>query len=225
MKTLKKIFIVGGILLIPGIFYLLLIRGENRYRHLPVFGPRQAAPVRVVGPADTIYHTVQDFSLIDQYGNALDGSMIRGKIVVADFFFATCKTICPDMSAQMRRVQKKFRNDGEVILLSHTVNPEKDTSEALLAYAEKYGAVRGKWYFATGDKKTLYGLAGKSYFITAAETEGGPEDFIHSEQLVLLDKESRIRGYYDGTDPDETNRLMDEIAVLKMEYKEESRKP
>jgi protein SCO1/2 len=225
VKAIKGILIVGGILLLPGLFYLLLIRGENRYKRLPVFGPREAAPAVVAGRTDTVYHSVSGYSLTDQHGNAFVDSMIRGKIVVADFFFATCKTICPDMSAQLRRVQKKFRDDPEIIIVSHTVNPEKDSVEALLAYAGKFGAISGKWYFLTGDKKNLYGLAGKSYFITAVETEGGPEDFIHSEQFVLLDKQSRIRGYYDGTDPAETDRLMDEIAVLKMEYRDEELQP
>jgi protein SCO1/2 len=225
MKALKKVLIVGAILLLPGIFYLLLIRGENRYKPLPVFGPRQAAPAGAAGTVDTLYHAIGAFSLTDQYGEPFGRDQIRGKIVVANFFFATCRTICPDMSEQLRRVQKKFSGDPDVLLLSHTVDPANDTVEALKAYSEKYGAVRGKWHFVTGDKPMLYRLASESYFLTAVETRGGPEEFIHSEQFVLLDKEGRIRGYYDGTDPAGVDQLMDEILVLKQEYKAREQAP
>ena len=115
MKALKKVLIVGAILLLPGIFYLLLIRGENRYKPLPVFGPRQAAPAGAAGTVDTLYHAIGAFSLTDQYGEPFGRDQIRGKIVVANFFFATCRTICPDMSEQLRRVQKKFSGDPDVL--------------------------------------------------------------------------------------------------------------
>jgi protein SCO1/2 len=127
------------------------------------------------------------------------------------------------MSTQLQRVQEAYRDDSTVVILSHSVNPERDTAEALLAYAGQYDAVPGKWYFVTGDKKAIYDLARKSYFVTAMEGDGGPDDFIHSDQLVLVDKEGRIRGYYDGTDPKETDRLIDEIRVLEAAYKESAR--
>ncbi len=221
MNAVKKILIVGSILLLPGIFYLILIRGENHYKHLAIFGPREAAPGAVAGQADTVYHTVADFALTDQDGRPLTRDAFRDKIVVADFFFATCRTICPKMSRQLVRVQEACAGDSDVAILSHTVNPAQDTVEALKAYAREYGAVEGKWYFVTGDKKTIYNLARTSYFLPAVEAgDGGPDDFIHSDQFVLLDKEKRIRGYYDGTDPAEVDRLIDEIKVLKLEYAE-----
>ena len=223
MNTLKKILVVGSILLLPCIFFLVLIRGDNNYNRLEIFGPREAAPA--ASGVDTLYHTISDFSLIDQFGTEITRSRFNGKIVVSDFFFATCQTICPEMSSQLKRVQRKFMDDDDVLILSHSVNPARDTVEALLAYSKKYNAVSGKWHFVTGDKKTIYNLARNSYFITAMEGDGGPEDFIHSEQFVLLDKEGRIRGYYDGTDAYEVNRLMDEIVVLKREYEESSPQP
>jgi protein SCO1/2 len=219
MRSIKKILIVGGILLLPGLFYLLLIKGKNHYERLAIFGPRHAATA-TVGGTDTVYHTIPDFTLTDQSGESLDAARIRGHIVVVDFFFATCQTICPDMSAQLHRVQTAFKDDPDVLLLSHSVDPARDTVEALMAYAKHYKAIAGKWYFVTGDKKAIYDLARKGYFVSATEGNGGPDDFIHSDQLILLDKESRIRGYYDGTDPYEVNRLIDEIVVLKQEYKE-----
>ncbi len=221
MRTPRKILIVGGILLLPCIFYLLLIRGEHKYRSLDIYGPKHAA-TGTAGGTDTVYHSIPDFTLIDQQGGTLTADRFRGHIVVADFFFATCRTICPDMSTQLRRVQNAYADDPEVLILSHSVDPVRDTAEALLEYSRRYDAMEGKWYFATGDKKAIYDLARKSYFITAVEGDGGPGDFIHSEMFVLLDKESRIRGYYDGTDPFEVNRLIDEIDVLRMEYERES---
>jgi protein SCO1/2 len=219
MKSIKKILIVGGILLLPCIFFLVLIKGKNQYTKLEIFGPRKA-PDSMVAGADTVYHAIPDFTLTDQHGAALTMERFRDHIVVADFFFATCQTICPEMSAQLKRVQHAYRDDPEVLILSHSVNPARDTAEALLEYSRKYDAIQGRWYFATGDKKTIYDLARNSYFITAMEGDGGPDDFIHSEQFVLLDKQSRIRGYYDGTDPYDVNRLIDEIAVLKLEYRD-----
>ena len=118
----------------------------------------------------------------------------------------------------MKRVQEAYKDDPEISLVSFTVNPEKDTVEALAAYAVEYGAVPGKWFFLTGDKKQIYDLARNSFFITAMKGDGGPDDFVHSEKIVLIDKEKRIRGFYDGTDYESVNLLIDEIKVLKWEY-------
>ena len=123
------------------------------------------------------------------------------------------------MSMQMKRVQEAYKDDPEIVLISHTVNPERDTVAALAAYAKEYGAIPGKWFFLTGDKTQIYDLARKSYFITAMEGDGGPDDFIHSEKIVLIDKDKRICGYYDGTDYESINLLIDEILVLKWEYR------
>jgi protein SCO1/2 len=123
------------------------------------------------------------------------------------------------MTMQMKRVQEKFKADPDIALWSFTVDPQKDTVEAMKAYAQKHEAITGKWQFLTGDKKVIYDLARYGFFLTALEGDGGPDDFIHSEKLVLLDKDRRIRGYYDGTDYEDINKLMDEILVLKWEYK------
>lgn len=117
----------------------------------------------------------------------------------------------------MMRVQFAYKDDPEVMIFSHTVNPEEDSPSVLKAYAAKHNAIEGKWYFLTGDKKALYDMARNSYYITAMPGDGGPDDFIHSEQFVLVDKHKRIRGFYDGTDYNEVSRLIDEIKVLKKE--------
>ena len=184
---------------------------------LPIYGPRKAVEVTEDGEKrkDTVYHTVAEFKFINQFGEAITDKDFQDKIYVADFFFTTCQSICPKMSMQFTRVQEKIADMDDVLLISHTVNPEVDTVEVMKDYADKMGATKGKWHLVTGEKKELYDIARHSYFITAMEGDGGPNDFIHSEKFVLVDKAGRIRGYYDGTDAKDVDRLMDEIMVLK----------
>lgn len=214
-KSFSKALILLGILLVPSVSYLIISSGKNNYARLEIFGPREASSS---GSTDTIYHTVAPFKLSAHTGNEFSSEALRGKIYVTDFFFATCPTICPKMNMQMKRVQEAYKDDPEISLVSFTVNPEKDTVEALAAYAVEYGVIPGKWVFLTGDKKQIYDLARYSFFITAMKGDGGPDDFVHSEKIVLIDKDSRIRGYYDGTDYESVNLLIDEIKVLKWEY-------
>lgn len=218
MKRFKPLIIVFGILFIPSIFFLVLKTGKNSYKRLEIFGPKEPAATITNGVPDTVYHNISSFSFTDQHGRTVSNETFKDKIYVADFFFAACKTICPQMSNQLVRVQEAFKNDSSVLILSYTVNPENDSVSALYDYSIQYKALKDKWFFATGDKKEIYDLARNSYFITAMEGNGGPDDFIHSEQFALIDKKGRIRGYYDGTDHFEVNRLIDEIAVLKLEY-------
>lgn len=205
--------------MIPGVAYLLVKSGKNNYTRLEIFGPKEPVEKTVEGKikVDTVYHTIGDFTFIDQDSNIVNQSIVNDKIYVADYFFTTCKTICPKMSDQLMRVQLAFKDDPEVMILSHTVDPEEDSPSTLNAYAEKHNAIKGKWYFLTGDKKQLYDLARNSYFVTAMPGDGGPDDFIHSEQFVLVDKQKRIRGFYDGTEYNDVKRLIDEIKVLKKE--------
>jgi protein SCO1/2 len=215
-NRIKKVFVLLAILIVPSVFYLIVSSGKNNYEHLPILGPREPDPS---GKTDTLYHSVPEFELTNQDGATYQSKTSEGQIVVAEFFFATCQTICPKMTMQMKRVQEKFKADPDIALWSFTVDPQKDTVEAMKAYAQKHEAITGKWQFLTGDKKVIYDLARYGFFLTALEGDGGPDDFIHSEKLVLLDKDRRIRGYYDGTDYEDINKLMDEILVLKWEYK------
>ncbi len=213
-KPSYKAFILLAILIIPSIGYLIVSRGENNYQKLEILGPKEPVSAK---PGDTIYHSIAPFSLLSHNGTVFTDKNLEGKIYVADFFFATCQTICPKMSMQMKRVQEAYKDDNDILLVSHTVNPERDSVNALAAYAVEYGALPNKWFFLTGDKKELYDLARHSYFLAAMPGDGGPDDFIHSEKVVLVDKNKRIRGYYDGTDYESINLLIDEIKVLKLE--------
>jgi protein SCO1/2 len=185
----------------------------NQYKRLPIYGERTLSE-----SGDTLYHTLPPFRFVNQNGDTISDQDTEGKFIVGEYFFTTCQTICPIMARHMETVQKEFAQDDLVILLSHTVDPERDSVEVLKAYSELHQAQTGKWHFLTGEKKALYDQARYGYLITALQGDGGPEDFIHSEKLVLIDKDKRIRGFYDGTDTKDVKRLIDEIEVLKFEY-------
>ncbi|HET6244561.1 MAG: SCO family protein [Bacteroidetes bacterium] len=163
-------------------------------------------------------HRIAAFELISQQGIKVTEKVLENKIYVADFFFTTCPSICPAMSAQMKRVNDNFKDHQDIMLVSHSVMPEIDTPEVLQEYAQRYGALPGKWLFLTGDKKDIYALARQSYFAVTTQGDGDEHDFIHTENLILVDKEKRIRGFYDGTDKNDVNRLISEIDILKKEY-------
>ena len=215
-----------AILFIPGVAYLILRTGTNNYQHLEVFGPKEPITKTVNGKTltDTLYHTVSNFSFIGHDSSLVTQELFKNKIYIADFFFTTCKSICPKMSNNLMRVQNEFRDDNIILILSHTVDPEHDTPSVLDEYAKKHNVIRGKWFFVTGDKKQLYDMARNSYFITAMDGDGGPDDFIHSEQMALIDKEGRIRGFYDGTDYNEITRLIEEVKVLRWDYEKKTDK-
>jgi len=200
--------------LILGLFLLLSCHKENApQRLLPVFGEKKF----VSPPGDTLYHTELPFRLTSQWGSDFTIDSVRGKIHVVDFFFATCRSICPEMSKRMSRLQKKYAKDDSLLFMSITVNPQQDTVEALAAYARLYEAIRGKWYLLTGNRDTIYHLARKSYLINAEEDESAEQGFIHSELFVLLDPEGHIRGFYDGTSDEDVQRLENDLGLLKKE--------
>jgi protein SCO1 len=193
---------------------LLFVAGciARKESPLPVFGERE-----VVG-SDTIYHTIADFSFLDQDSSVVTNETYKDKIYVADFFFTSCRTICPIMKTQMLRVYDSVQNDTDILLLSHTIDPEFDTVGLLRDFAARLGVKSNKWHFVTGDKEAIYKIAQTSYFSTALEDKTEPDGFIHSGAFLLIDKERRIRGKYDGTKEDDVNRLLADIQRLKNEY-------
>jgi len=183
---------------------------------LPVYGEKQVSKEI---KTDTLYHTIGDFKLINQYGDTVTRETVKNKIYIANFFFATCKSICPEMSTNLTDVQKAFANDDSVLILSHSVNPLHDTVEVLVNYARTYGAEKNKWHFLTGSKKEIYALAKDSYIVNALEDDGSPEGFLHSELFLLIDTQGRMRGMYDGTNKAEVQKLIEDIRTLKKEKK------
>lgn len=178
---------------------------------LPVIGEKK------LSNTDTIYHTIGDFSFKNQFGEIVNNKTVENKIYVADFFFATCQSICPQMTTNLKDVQKAFENDDSLLILCHTVNPLHDTVEVLNAYGQKYEAKKNKWHFLTGNKQQIYDLAKTSYLVNAFEDDGTPEGFLHSELLLLIDTKGRIRGMYDGTDKVQVLKLIKDIKLLKQE--------
>lgn len=171
---------------------------------------------------DTIYHTIQDFQLMDQDSAIITNETMSDKIYVADFFFTSCPTICPKMKAQMLRLYQNFEGNDQVGILSHTIDPVYDTIPLLNDYANRLGVSSDQWKFLWGDQDIIYELAEGSYMSIADEDSSAPGGFVHSGAFLLVDKEGRIRGVYDGTEAEQVDILMKDIEKLLKEYNPES---
>ncbi len=163
-------------------------------------------------------HSVGEFELFNQDADTIGLQSVDGKIYVADFFFTTCGNICPKMTTQMKILHDFYLEDEDIMFVSHTVYPEVDSISVLRDYADKYQINSDKWLLLTGEKEVIYDLARKSYFAVLTEGDGGERDFIHTENFMLMDKKQRIRGYYDGTLPEDMERLKRDIQILRLEY-------
>ncbi len=188
-----------------------LISCTPKEARLPIFGERQ------VNGTDTVYHVIAPFQFVDQDSVNVTNSTFRGKIYVTDFFFTTCRTICPIMKTQMLRVYEATKEMPDVLILSHTIDPEYDTVALLRDFARRLGVESNRWHFVTGAKDSIYKIAQTSYFATAMEDKTEPDGFIHSGAFLLIDKQGRIRGKYDGTKEDDVNRLIVDIERLRIE--------
>lgn len=163
-------------------------------------------------------HKIGEFSFKNQEGKSIALKDVKGKVFVAEYFFSTCKTICPIMNTQMQRVQRAYAGNEKVKIVSFTVDPETDTQDRLYKYAQDHGAQSDQWHFLTGNKAALYRLARRSFFVLKpAEVENQGDvgsDFIHTNNFVLVDQQLRIRGYYDGTSEKEVGNLIEDIQHL-----------
>lgn len=203
------------------IIFFVSTFGKNKYT-LPVYFAEDSVLTEGNKYKITKALSIPDFNLVDQDGKAINQRQYKGYIYVADFFFTRCGTICPEMSTQLTRLQAEFEKDTLVKIVSFTVDPKNDTVAVLKKYAMDYNAIPGKWRFATGQKDSIYNLAQKGFFISAMEDKEHPVDFIHSEKLILVDKSGWIRGYYNGRDIKEVDKLMTEIRVLEQIYADEA---
>jgi protein SCO1/2 len=209
------IFSFSGIL----VTYVML-KPSDETKPLPVVNPIDV-PEEMVDPELLRLgngHRIGNFAFKDQFGRRFTREMVKGKVFVAEYFFTTCQTICPIMNRQMQRIHEEFKDNRNVELLSFTVDPEHDTPTILQEYAINHHADGSQWHFLTGDKRELYRVARKSFFLlkpAEAENQGDVgSDFIHTNNFVLVDKLLRIRGYYDGTSPKEIDRLMQDMRLL-----------
>jgi protein SCO1 len=243
MKQFGKAGILIATLVLPALIFLgLKYFAQNHFvlpRYIPVIDSATNQPImkKVMNPitkkeiVDTVFRTIPPFSFIDQDSTVFTEQKTKDKIYVANFIFTRCGLICPKVTNQLRRVQDAFLNKKDVIFVSHTVDPQFDTPNILKRYAVKNDAIKGKWFFVTGTKKDLYKMALKGYFVPIADASEynkaikNPDDaFIHSEKMILVDKEGVIRGFYDGTDTKEIDRLMVEIKVLRDIYSKDGSK-
>ncbi len=188
---------------------------------LPILGNMNLVDRVVNGKTvvDTVYHTIPAFSFIDQDSNRVTGDTFNEKIYIADFFFTSCPDICPAMKTQMLRIYEKFRDNNDVMFLSHTIDPKRDSVSVLKDYAERLGVDKdNKWYFVTGEKESIYDVGFSGYLVTADESPDAPGGYIHSGAFILVDKAKRIRGVYDGTKEEKVDILMKDIPKLLAEY-------
>ena len=217
----KRDFITIGFILLFSIaavalFYKILKPVET----LPIYQPAEVNEKLVDSSVIHVskYHKISDFKLINQNGKEITEEFYKDKIYVADFFFTTCQDICPIMTKNMYQLQEKLKNYNDILFLSHTVIPEIDTVQQLKKYAIENKIDESRWNLVTGDKKQIYDLARKSY-LAVEDTEFGDYDMIHTENFMLIDKKRQIRGFYDGTDDLEIQRLLNDIEILKQSYK------
>jgi protein SCO1/2 len=189
----------------------LLSACEQKEPRLPIFGERD------FNGKDTVYHTIAPFSFLDQDSAVITNDTFKDKMYVADFFFTTCRTICPIMKTQMKRVYDATAKDTDVLILSHTIDPNFDDVPRLNNYARMLEVSSDRWHFVTGKQDSIYKIAQTSYFATAREERLEPDGFIHSGAFLLVDKHQRIRGKYDGTREADVDRLLKDIEKLRNE--------
>jgi protein SCO1/2 len=199
---------------------LLTSCSAKKESRLPIFGEREVVAKEVNGQkvADTVYHTIAHFEFVNQDSLLVTNETFKDKIYVADFFFTSCRTICPKMKTQMLRVYDSIQTMPEVLILSHTIDPDYDTVGLLHDFADRLGVKSNKWHFVTGEQDSIYSIAQTSYFATAMMDKSEPDGFIHSGAFLLIDKQGRIRGKYDGTIEGDVNKLIVDIRRLRKEY-------
>ena len=215
-----KVLAVGVVLVMP-VFFLLVFqplgkipRPKSPHKQYAI-GANESVNEKGEKVIDSVYRVIPNYKFQTQSGDTLELDSLRGNIYVADFFFATCPGICPKLSNSLEKVQQNFSKETNFKIVSFSVDPAKDTVQALRRYAAMHNAIPGKWYFLRGNKQDIFDLASRGFSLTAKDDEdGGPEAFIHSEKLVLVDQSGNIRGYYSGVDSNRVNKLMGDIVLL-----------
>ena len=220
MQFKTKWLLILSILVFPSVVYLFFLQGEANFDK----------PLEYIGPkTDSNYHTIPDFSFLNQFGDTISSDDYMGNVYVANFIFTTCPTICPVMTFHMTRIQQKLKKYPNFKLITHTINPEYDTPKVLFDYTKKMkiDSSLNNWNFVTGPTKDIYKMA-KSYFVNATKDEKSPGGFLHSEYFVLVDKDGHVRsrkddkgnvmGVYDGTSEYEVGLLIDDIKFLMYDH-------
>lgn len=210
MKRYTGAIILIVLIAIPLLWVGVLKKGKIKYTPLPIYNE--------VVFGDTVPLTIDSFELIDQNGLPFTQDSIGDRLVVANFFFTSCPDICPAMNSNVKILTEQLKSNPYVVFLSHSVDPETDSVPVLKQYADDLEAMTGQWHFLTGKKREIYDLASQQYRVVSVEQ--GKGTFIHSEKLVLIDKERQIRGYYEGRDYMDIKKLRGDIKILFKEYKD-----
>lgn len=228
-KIFARIAIVA-LIVVPVAIFFILRQGKIVVNYVPIMGERSYDEVK----KDTVYHTVPKFSFIDQTGQQINEHSFDNQVYIANFFFATCKDVCPKMQGTLRSIYEKYEKFQEsgtnkpfLKFISHTVDPENDSVPVLKKYADALKVNSSIWHFVTGKKSEIYSLGVNGYLLATGEDEKVIADslkFFHSRMLVLIDKEKRIRGAYDSHNPNDINHLEDDIRMLLYEYNEKHKK-
>lgn len=216
----RKYLVLFALLILPTILYLYLIQGKHNFAHLPYV-------TYVNDDGDLVVRKAPRFELTDQNGAPLSSADVLGKIYVVDFFFTSCPSICPIMTANLTKIHERFAHYDDLELLSLTVDPKRDTPQTLKEYATARKIDSPKWHFLTGEKDSIYDVAYK-FLSSAMEDDSAPGGFLHTEYVVLVDKEGNMRSrvddhgnliaVYDGTNAAHVNNLIDDIKILIAEY-------
>ena len=206
-------------LAVPGLlYYLLQEKGKNRYKPLAIFGPKTVASTfhikRGKKNPDTLYHTIRPFNLRSQENQQISFPAYSHKITVVNFFFTRCTSFCLAMNKEVARVNQIFGKNRLLQFYSISVDPEHDNTEVLMEYSQQFENRFDNWYFLTGDAQEIYRLAKEDFLVDALKDTTSQVNFIHSPMLILIDPQSRIRGYYDSANKDEVDKLADEIKLL-----------
>lgn len=208
MKAKLTIWLFGVLVfVIPFAAFGIYLMYEEEFDRLPIYGKADVVNGRKV------HHIIPDFQLINHEAKVISSRSWSNRIVIVDFFFSHCPVVCPKMTKSLQHVQSAFRQD-EILINSISIDPERDDPAQLQWYAGKFAIHTGNWNLLTGDKKEIYKLARNGFMVVATNGDGGPDDFIHSDKLVLIDTQKRIRGYYDGTNDKDVNNLIHDIKKL-----------
>ena len=210
MRSVKSTWLfISLVVVLPIMAYALVNWYQNKYEKLPVYNSSHKN--------ENPLTQLSSFNFCNQDGRKLDENDWNNKILVADFFFTHCPSICPKMTASLNEVDNYFKKEKFLQIVSFTVDPERDSSAQLKKYSAQFELNTNQWNLITGSKKDIYKLARNGFKIVATDGDGGPDDFIHSDKIVLIDTQKNIRGYYKGTNPDEIKQLITDIKKLENE--------
>ncbi|TKC10383.1 SCO family protein [Pedobacter polaris] len=195
----------------------------NNNKKLPIYGQREAVITKDKDGnqvVDTVYQTIPNFSFLNQDSTIITQDVFKGKVYVADFFFTSCTTICPTMHRNLKTVYEDFKSNPDVMFLSHTIDFKYDKPAVLKKYSQKLGIDNSKWLFVYGSKEDVYRLAEKNYLVAVEEDSTARDGYIHQGWLVLIDKDKKMRGAYDGTKTEQVEQLKKDISTLLAEEKD-----